>query len=109
MNTAPSSRYTGTAIVLHWVLGVALLVSFGVGWYMSGLPLSPWRLKLYNWHKWAGMTILALSALRLVWRLTPTRSRPLARISWPPCSPAEPRRGSPQSGALSEPRTPAQS
>jgi cytochrome b561 len=28
------------------------------------------RLKLYNWHKWAGMTILALSALRLLWRLT---------------------------------------
>ena len=37
---------------------------------MSGLPFSPQRLKLYNWHKWAGITILALSALRLAWRLT---------------------------------------
>jgi cytochrome b561 len=27
-------------------------------------------LKLYNWHKWAGITVLTLSLLRLVWRLT---------------------------------------
>ncbi|HMC14778.1 MAG TPA: cytochrome b [Albitalea sp.] len=82
MNTAPSSRYTGTAIVLHWVLGVALLISFGVGLYMAGLPLSPWRLKLYNWHKWAGMTILALSALRLVWRLAHRPPDDLPMPAW---------------------------
>ncbi|WP_372661669.1 cytochrome b, partial [Hydrogenophaga sp.] len=29
---------------------------------------SPWRLQLYNWHKWAGMSVLTLSALRLLWR-----------------------------------------
>jgi len=37
---------------------------------MTDLPFSPQRLKLYNWHKWAGVTLLALSAFRLVWRLT---------------------------------------
>ena len=37
---------------------------------MTGLPFSPQRLKLYNWHKWAGVTILALSVLRVLWRLT---------------------------------------
>ena len=37
---------------------------------MTDLPLSPQRLKLYNWHKWAGVLILALSAARLLWRLT---------------------------------------
>jgi cytochrome b561 len=37
---------------------------------MTDLPFSPTRLKLYNWHKWAGVTILVLSALRLLWRLT---------------------------------------
>jgi cytochrome b561 len=63
-------RYTGTAIALHWLLAVALLGSWSVGFYMSGLPFSPARLKLYNWHKWAGITILLLSALRLAWRLT---------------------------------------
>ena len=35
---------------------------------MSCLSLQ--RLKLYNWHKWAGVTFLLLSVLRLVWRIT---------------------------------------
>jgi len=71
-DNSPSSRYTGTAVVLHWVLGLALVGSFIVGLYMTSLPLSPQRLKLYNWHKWAGVTILVLSFLRLAWRLTHT-------------------------------------
>lgn len=66
----PDSRYTLPAIVLHWVLGVAILGAIGVGWYLDGQPFSPSKLKLINWHKWAGITILALSVLRLVWRLT---------------------------------------
>ena len=62
-------HYTRTAMLLHWVLGLALIALFGVGVYMADLPFSPQRLKLYNWHKWAGVTLLALSALRLLWRL----------------------------------------
>lgn len=57
-------------MLLHWVLGLALIALFGVGIYMTGLPFSPQRLKLYNWHKWAGMTILMLSVARLLWRAT---------------------------------------
>jgi len=68
--TVSSPRYTAPAIVLHWLLAVAIVASFGVGVYMHELPFSPTKLKLYNWHKWAGVTILALSALRLLWRLT---------------------------------------
>ena len=70
--TAPAAgpRYTGVAIAFHWLLAAMILGSLGVGWYMSGLSMSPTRLKLYNWHKWAGVSILALSALRLLWRLT---------------------------------------
>ena len=64
------NAYTKTAIGLHWLLALALLVSFVVGSYMTGLPFSPQRLKLYNWHKWAGVCILALSLVRLLWRLT---------------------------------------
>jgi len=66
----PAPRYSAPAIVLHWLLAVALVGIFSVGVYMVGLPLSPQRLKLYSWHKWAGITILALSLLRLLWRLT---------------------------------------
>jgi cytochrome b561 len=65
----PPTRYTPTAIALHWLLALMIFVSLSVGLCMSGLPLSPLRLKLFNWHKWAGITILLLSALRLLWRL----------------------------------------
>lgn len=67
---ASGGRYSGVAIGLHWLLAVGILGAFGVGLYMHELPLSPLKLKLYNWHKWAGVTILLLSGLRLVWRLT---------------------------------------
>jgi cytochrome b561 len=68
--TSAATRYTRTAVVLHWVLALGLIGLIGFGVYMTSLPFSPARLKLYNWHKWAGMTILALSVLRLIWRLT---------------------------------------
>jgi cytochrome b561 len=63
-------RYTSVAIVLHWLLALAIGVMFGVGLYMADLPISPLKLKLTNYHKWAGICFLALSALRLLWRLT---------------------------------------
>ena len=65
-----AARYGGVAILLHWLLALMIVGAFGVGLYMADLPVSPSRLKLYSYHKWAGITILALSALRLLWRLT---------------------------------------
>ena len=74
-------RYGPVAIGLHWLLAVGLAGSFGVGLYMADLPFSPLRLKLYNWHKWAGIVILVLSIVRLVWRLRrpPPPAAPMAR------------------------------
>ena len=76
----PNPRYTGPAIALHWLLALMIVGSFGVGLYMSDLPVSPSRLKLFSYHKWAGVTILALSILRLLWRLT---HRPPAHLPMP--------------------------
>jgi cytochrome b561 len=67
---AGNARYGIVAIGMHWLLALMIFGSLGVGLYMHDLPFSPWRLKLYNWHKWAGITILLLSALRLLWRLS---------------------------------------
>jgi cytochrome b561 len=64
------AAYTATAIVLHWVLAVAIITAFVVGLQFDDMPFSPAKIKLINWHKWAGVTILALSVLRLAWRLT---------------------------------------
>jgi len=80
MNTSPTDRYTLAAMVFHWLLALAIVGAFCVGLYMSDLSMSPTRLKLFNWHKWAGMTIFALSALRLLWRLT---HRPPADLPMP--------------------------
>jgi len=77
-----AGRYTPMAIALHWLLALGILVAFCVGVYMSDLPFSPQRLKLYNWHKWAGVTILALSALRLLWRLTHRPPADLPMAAW---------------------------
>ena len=80
--TADTGRYTWTAIVLHWLLAAGLVGAFGVGLYMADLPFSPTRLKLYNWHKWAGITILALSFVRLMWRLTHRPPADLPMATW---------------------------
>lgn len=66
---ASSARYHPLAVVLHWLLASMIVGTIVLGLYMTGLPFSMQRLRLFNWHKWIGITILALSLLRLGWRL----------------------------------------
>jgi cytochrome b561 len=77
---ATADRYTPIAMALHWLLAVLIVATFALGIYMHELPFSMTRLKLYNWHKWAGVVILLLSAARLLWRLT---HRPPADLPMP--------------------------
>ena len=65
-----TQRYTGVAIGLHWLIGLMIVTSLGVGLYMVGLSLSPDKLRLYSWHKWAGVTIFMLVLIRSLWRMT---------------------------------------
>jgi cytochrome b561 len=37
---------------------------------MVDLPLSPDKLRLYSYHKWIGITVLLLVAVRVSWRLS---------------------------------------
>jgi cytochrome b561 len=67
--TQSSSRYTDVAIVLHWLLAAAIVFGFLVGLQMADAPVSPARVRWINYHKWIGLTILALSVLRLLWRV----------------------------------------
>ena len=84
MTDAP--RYTRTAIALHWLLAIALVSIGAFGVYMHGLPLSPWKLRVFAWHKWAGVTAFLLVIVRLAWRLThrppalPATMSPVARF-----------------------------
>jgi len=77
MNTLPQHNGTDTTIIpytrparyLHWLLAVMLFGMLALGLYMQGLPLSPNKLKLYSWHKWAGVSIFILVIVRLCWRI----------------------------------------
>jgi len=68
--STPAQRYDRFAISLHWLLAFGLIGVFALGLYMADLPFSMQRVKLFNYHKWAGMVILVLSLVRWGWRLT---------------------------------------
>jgi cytochrome b561 len=66
-----AQRYTRTAIVLHWLIGVALLGQLALGWIVSEIPRhTPARGYYVNLHKSVGITLGVLIVLRLAWRLT---------------------------------------
>jgi cytochrome b561 len=69
-STVQHTRYSVFAILLHWLMAFMIIGSFSFGLYMVELPFSPARIKQLNWHKWAGITILTIAAIRLLWRLT---------------------------------------
>ena len=86
-------RYSKVAIVLHWLIALVIFAMFALGWYMADLPkeapkqlafdlfdwgIYSWQLAeeasprtfYFNLHKSIGVTLLALIAFRLVWRIT---------------------------------------
>ena len=63
-----STRYTTTAVVLHWTIAVLIVGMLGVGVWMTDLKVSPDKISLYTWHKWMGLTLLLLVLIRLGWR-----------------------------------------
>jgi cytochrome b561 len=65
-----ATRYSTTAIVLHWLSALLIFGGFGLGLVMTGLEFSPAKFRAYAWHKWIGITIFLLAVARLVWRRT---------------------------------------
>ena len=64
-------RYSTIAMLFHWLVALLIIGAFIMGLVMTDMPgITPTKLKYYSWHKWAGVTILGLAALRLLWRLT---------------------------------------
>lgn len=82
-----NTNYTPVAKGLHWLMAAMILGLLALGIYMSDLPLSPQKLTLYSWHKWAGVTVFLLVWLRLLWRIThrppalPETLSPLMRLA----------------------------
>lgn len=63
-----SERYTRTAIALHWLVAVLVIVQVGWGWWMQEIPKQPVgpRVDAFNLHKSIGMTIFALMIARIL-------------------------------------------
>ncbi|AMC33415.1 cytochrome b [Janthinobacterium sp. B9-8] len=61
------TQYDGIQILLHWLVALLICTAFGLAWTMEEMPLSPAKFKVISWHKWAGITVLGLVAIRLIW------------------------------------------
>jgi cytochrome b561 len=82
-------RYTKLAIWLHWLIGLAVIANIGLAMLTEGLPRETHRAAM-DVHKALGITILALTVIRILWRLahkppplpaaTPAWQRPLSKI-----------------------------
>ena len=89
----PTTSYTKTAKVLHWLIAIGIFGMFALGWFMSELPkeapkqmaydlfdlgVYTWNLSeeisprtfYFNLHKSIGVTIFALILIRILWRIT---------------------------------------
>ena len=66
---AITGRYTAIAQWLHWVSAALMLAVLVLAWVMESLPNGDAaRATIVMLHKSVGLTILALTAARLVWR-----------------------------------------
>ena len=73
--------YTRTAIALHWLMAALMTAGFTLGATMVDLHISPRKVRLYAYHKWIGITVLALVLIRCCWRLlhAPPPAEPMPR------------------------------
>ncbi len=76
-------RYGALAQLFHWVTVALVIALIVIAAYMTDLPLGPEKLKVYNLHKSLGVTVLALTVLRMVWRwLSPAPPLPPDMAPW---------------------------
>ncbi len=71
------ARYTRTAIVLHWLIALLIVVNVVLALSADHLP-DDWARPAIDTHKSIGITVLGLAILRLLWRMT-HRAPPLPR------------------------------
>src|SRR5262249_33105848 len=53
---------------LHWTTVLLILAAVSLGLTMIDLPLTSAKLRIYAWHKWIGITVFLVAAVRLAWR-----------------------------------------
>ena len=75
------SRYAAVAIVLHWLIALAIVAQVAIAWRMG--EHTPTGFALTQLHKSIGVSILVISIIRLGWRLTnPPPPEPAGLARW---------------------------
>ena len=82
MRHGPAERWGAVAQVAHWTIFVLIIVMAWLGLTMVDLPNTPYKVERYALHKSLGLAILALVALRLLWRLYAGAPDPLPAPRW---------------------------
>ena len=62
-----ANKYTRTAMALHWVVALLIMLNIVLVWMVDYLPDERVRLAI-DTHKSIGITVLGLAILRLLWR-----------------------------------------
>jgi len=63
-----NARYSGLAIVLHWLIAAAIIANIALAWTWDSLPDAQVRPAI-DLHKSIGLTVLGLAIMRLLWRI----------------------------------------
>lgn len=68
MSAATQSRYSTGAMWFHWIIAIAVIVTWRIAEAAEHADLVPDKIELFGYHKALGIMILILSLARLVWR-----------------------------------------
>ena len=77
-----TQTYDRAAIALHWITALLIVTNLMLGLSMVPLPISPRKLHWYLWHKSIGVTIFAVTSLRIAWRALRPHPAPVAMPAW---------------------------
>ena len=73
-----ATQWGAISIGLHWLTFVLVIGLMAIGLLLDLVPKSPKYLWIFDLHKSTGLTVLALTVLRLCWRLASPAPAPVA-------------------------------
>jgi cytochrome b561 len=84
MSKASAPQYwSSIQILIHWLTLLLIIGLAAVGLTMGDLPNGPTKIQIYGLHKSFGLTVIALTVLRLIIRLAVKSPAAIASIpSW---------------------------
>lgn len=77
-----SQRYHRVSMLLHWLMALCILFMIPFGFFMEDISPVSLRIQAYQFHKSLGLTVLVLSVIRIVWRLTHRPPAPVIMPAW---------------------------